>query len=443
MKRLAFFLSCLVMLQGFTQQPLIDSLKKKLATEKNDTARANLLYDIGYAYRFFDYDSSIYYGRQLINLSKPRFPLGEMRGYFLAGNGLRYAGNYTGAIEFFLKGLQLAEIKNLPAEKYHNLQGISLVYKDMGDYQQAFDYGFQASALANNVPDGRTIATGNLGDLYERTNRLDSALYFENMAYEESVKTGSNYGKAFTLETLGRIHEKLGNRKLAIEYLMLSIEHAHAGNLMRELSEASNTLAAIYLKEDKYDSVYKYVQASIQAGKDAPYKLGIFNASRILGQYFEEKRKADSALAYYKMAVATRNEIMNDEKLRQIENLQFNEQLRQQELAEQAAQERHHRLVVLQVLGIALFIIFFFTVVLLLSRWKISATVMEFLLIIMLLLIFEFINLLIHPLVGSFTDHQPVFMLLVLVCVGAILVPAHHKLEKWMKSRLASRPEEV
>jgi len=55
--------------------------------------------------------------------------------------------------------------------------------------------------------------------------------------------------------------------------------------------------------------------------------------------------------------------------------------------------------------------------------------------------VFEFINLLIHPLVASFTDHQPVFMLLILVCVGAILVPAHHKLEKWMKQRVVSRSD--
>ena len=140
MKRLCVFFLCLIFIQGFAQQREIDSLKSRLAAAKNDSTRINLLSQIGYAYRFFEYDSAIYYGMVLINYSKPKFPLGEMRGYSIAATGLRYAGNYTSSIEFFLKGLQLAEKMKLPAEIYKNLQGISLVYKDMGDYDQSLNY---------------------------------------------------------------------------------------------------------------------------------------------------------------------------------------------------------------------------------------------------------------------------------------------------------------
>jgi len=52
-----------------------------------------------------------------------------------------------------------------------------------------------------------------------------------------------------------------------------------------------------------------------------------------------------------------------------------------------------------------------------------------------LLLLFEFINLLVHPLAGSITGHQPIFMLLILMCLAAVLVPVHHRVEKWVKQR--------
>ena len=50
-----------------------------------------------------------------------------------------------------------------------------------------------------------------------------------------------------------------------------------------------------------------------------------------------------------------------------------------------------------------------------------------------LLLFFEFINLLLHPFIENITDHSPTLMLVALVLIAAILVPLHHRLEKWVK----------
>ena len=54
-----------------------------------------------------------------------------------------------------------------------------------------------------------------------------------------------------------------------------------------------------------------------------------------------------------------------------------------------------------------------------------------------LLLMFQFIALLIHPYIEEWTHHTPVFMLLILVAVASLLVPLHHKLEYWVKARVA------
>jgi len=52
------------------------------------------------------------------------------------------------------------------------------------------------------------------------------------------------------------------------------------------------------------------------------------------------------------------------------------------------------------------------------------------------LLLFEFIILLLHPFIISLTGHQPIFTLIALVCIAAILIPTHHRAEKWMKQRI-------
>jgi hypothetical protein len=50
---------------------------------------------------------------------------------------------------------------------------------------------------------------------------------------------------------------------------------------------------------------------------------------------------------------------------------------------------------------------------------------------VVLLVVFEFINLLIHPFLEKVTNHSPALMLRALVAIAALIVPLHHKLKHW------------
>ena len=93
---------------------------------------------------------------------------------------------------------------------------------------------------------------------------------------------------------------------------------------------------------------------------------------------------------------------------------------------------------------IAFSIITFVIIFLLLSRSFITNTKMiEFLGVIALLIVFEFLNLLLHPFLERITHHSPVLMLLALVCIAALLVPLHHKLEKWATHKLVEKNKQL
>jgi tetratricopeptide (TPR) repeat protein len=429
---------CLLSINCFSQQASIDSLKKELRNAKEDSSKANILYELSNSYRGFDYDSSLHYAMLSLQQSKKKFPKGEMKAYAAAGVALRYSGNYTTAIEFFLKGLQLAEKYGLPEEIFLCYQGLSTATKDMGDYKQALEYGRRAMEYEAYSRTGKMVVSGNFGDLYERMNKMDSALYYANSSYEEAMKQpdASYYGKAFTLETLGNIEEKLGNHQLAIAYLTLSVQNAIAGNVKRELAEACISLSNIYYRNNQSDSAYRYASFVLSNDPGFFYKLGIVKASDLLEQYFEAKHVVDSALFYYKLSASTREKILSEEKIRQVQNLQFNEKVRQQEIAAAKAKEKEERAHDLQFISIALFIILFIGGVIVLNR-RVNAKWIKFLEVLALLLLFEFINLLIHPLAGSITGHQPIFMLIILMCIASVLVPFHHRVEKWVKQRSA------
>lgn len=67
----------------------------------------------------------------------------------------------------------------------------------------------------------------------------------------------------------------------------------------------------------------------------------------------------------------------------------------------------------------------------------------EFLGVIALLIVFEFLNLLLHPFLERVTHHSPVLMLLALVCIAALLVPLHHRIEKWATAKLVEKNKKI
>ncbi len=60
-----------------------------------------------------------------------------------------------------------------------------------------------------------------------------------------------------------------------------------------------------------------------------------------------------------------------------------------------------------------------------------------------LLVVFEFINLLIHPWLASFTHESPLLMLLALVIIASLLIPLHHKLEHWIKEKMIEKNKKI
>ena len=127
-----------------------------------------------------------------------------------------------------------------------------------------------------------------------------------------------------------------------------------------------------------------------------------------------------------------------------MQSLVFDEKIRQQELETanlKAKEERNHNL---QYAAIAVALITFIILFLVLSRSIIvKQKFIEFFAILGLLALFEFINLFIHPYLSNITNHSPVLMLIILIAIGALLIPLHHKLEKWITNVMTEKNKKI
>ncbi|MBK7558572.1 MAG: hypothetical protein IPI54_09930 [Chitinophagaceae bacterium] len=76
---------------------------------------------------------------------------------------------------------------------------------------------------------------------------------------------------------------------------------------------------------------------------------------------------------------------------------------------------------------------------LLLSRIQIHTRVIKFLGILSLLILFEYLTLFLHPTVAAFTNHTPIYEMLIFVAIASVLLPAHHRFENWLIEKLTQR----
>src|SRR5262249_44739322 len=143
----------------------------------------------------------------------------------------------------------------------------------------------------------------------------------------------------------------------------------------------------------------------------------------------------------YRMA---NDSLFSAKTIQQTQLMSFEEELRQKELATEKLQIEEQNKKNIQYVLIALVIVTLIILYLLLSRSFITNTKMiEFLGIIALLIVFEFLNLVLHPFLERITYHSPALMLLALVVIAALLVPLHHRIEKWTIFKLIEKNKRV
>ena len=124
--------------------------------------------------------------------------------------------------------------------------------------------------------------------------------------------------------------------------------------------------------------------------------------------------------------------------------MEFNEQLRSIEDNAKKAEEARQRKQNIQYALIALGIILFTMLFLLLSRSFITnVRLIKFLGILALLLVFEFINMLAHSYLEQLANNSRVLTLLLMVGIAALLIPLHHRIEKWTISKVVEKNKAV
>jgi tetratricopeptide (TPR) repeat protein len=447
MKKIIF---CLLIIQGinsYAQTHQIDSLKQALQKEKTDTGRVSLLAALSIEYLESKPDTTMQLGMEGLALSRSiGFIKGEAASLNRIGNAYGILGNYPKAMEVWLQALQINEKINNPDGIVRNWNNIGEVYFLEGDYRQALEYYFKAKSLAEKIGDKKAISIMlvNIGYSYYKLKVYDSAKQYIQQSHDIAEKINYSRVLGASLYFLGAIHFETGLYPLAFDFFRLSIPYSENANDYLTLSQISLGMAKLFEKSGENDSTLYYARRAMSIAQEKGFMKDVLDASLFISHFFEGKQKLDSAFIYQKIAITANDSLFSQKKQRELQSLSFDEKLRQQEIAaaEQKSSEQRKRN--LQYAAIAIGLITFVILFLLLSHSIIVKTkFIEFFGILALLAVFEFINLFIHPYLAHATNDSPVLMLGVLIAIGALLIPLHHKLEKWITKIMVEKNKKI
>ena len=442
MKKVLIALLVLITFNSFAQNNVTGSLKQLLRAEIADTTRVRLLNKLAYQYWYTNPDTSLILSQQGLELARKKgFVKGEAWCLISLGMIFCETGNYPKSLEYYLQALK-------KFESLHNRDGITRVlecignvYSELGDEQTAISYYRKGKTLVesnHNQIQLHSILV-NLGDSYEKLNQLDSARMYTNQAYELAVRLNNTTFRSTALNNLGNIHSKMHQGEIAMGYYRQSLPLEKEVKDFDGLCETTLGMAALFKKSGQADSALHYARLSFATAREAGFTKRILNASTFLSTCFKDLNRIDSAYYYQGTTIAAKDSLFSQEKTREVQNLSFMEKIRQQEIEEASRLAKEERKSNIQLLGIVTFISFFFGLLFVFSKRHVNPKIIKFLGLLGLLLLFEFISLFLHPYIAALTHHTPVYMLLILVVIASMLVPMHHKLQQWVKEKLAQK----
>ena len=184
--------------------------------------------------------------------------------YNAMGNLFTSMGNYSKSIEVHKKALQLREKLKLKIECAKSKNNIGSAHKNMKEWKAAEDYFQKALTLAGEDKYVLAAIWGNLGEVYQATQRYEQAKNYHLKCLEARKESEDRIGLASTLYSLGQLYTQLKQYPLAQKYIAESLEIAQTNDKKDLLLENYLLLKDIHTDLADYQTALKYANEIYQ-----------------------------------------------------------------------------------------------------------------------------------------------------------------------------------
>ena len=320
---------------------------------------------------------------------------------------------------------------------------IAILYQRVGDNDGTIRY--MRKALAYGMPPGiRSRGMGTLAQYYLGRGELDSALYCAQKVDMVRSPGDDPWGYAHANGALAAVYAARQEQDLAELHFKRTIAAADSFQLPVPFIKYAAGYSTLLTQQGRTAEALAIAQSGFRAAEGVRAPSLLEKAADVLADAFNANGMADSAFFYAKLCIAYRDSVVATQNRSQLKSQLFAQQLKDMEDAKLRAEEVAARSRNIQFGIIALIVITLLVFLLAISRTSVvGAKTIKNLSLVALLLLFEFINLLLSPLLGEVFDQSPLLILLAMVVIAGLLIPLHHRMEKFITNMLVSKNNRV
>jgi len=342
----------------FAQAPNIDSLQKAYNKDRQDTTLTQIYFlKSMYTYLTTNVDSGMLYSRKALDLSeKIQFRKGVVRALSGIATFQNLSGDLPGSLKTTFQALpeaiQLGEMRVVAS--CYNTRG--LTYSTLNDHKRSLDNYYAALHICEkyNYRDLMTTELNNTARAYLDEDKLDSATYYNQHAYDYSIKNKIMKNIAYLVRNFGIIKFKAHDYPGAISYYRKSLSDTSENNNHYLKSEDFRRIAEAFVKMNQPDSAIYYAKIAVEHAKLDKNPDQVQRATTVLTNEYKLKNDYKNAFYYEQITQQAKDSLFSQQKTLQVQNLAYNEEQRKQEAkAEEIAYQNKVRFyVMLGVIGV-------------------------------------------------------------------------------------------
>jgi two-component system NtrC family sensor kinase len=332
-----------------------DSIIRSLEYETNDTLRMAAYRELALFYLDINSDSAMFFIKQGIPLTKKlRLQLWEADVVDLYAIISRNKGLYVQSLKAFNQALVLVEDKNVikniwkisnftnsKSPELARLSMLATILSDMANiylitenYDKEYSTVMRSMKLATSINDYTILSLlhESLGEIEFRNNLLDSALLNFNKSLEFIDKSGYRKYESSVYEHIGDTYLMKGQFNKSRNSYFKGLSSAKNTNNKKSISTLYIALANLYNATGEYDSALHYAKDGLFVLVEVKNEEGFSSAYTMMAETYRKLGINDSAWTYLQLAIAAKSSLLNSEKIKQLQSIGFDEQLRLQEL---------------------------------------------------------------------------------------------------------------
>lgn len=252
--------------------------------------------------------------------------------YRKMGNSYYYTDAYDEAISYYIKSLKFSRELDDKTEEQNVLNDLAAVFIKMEEYDEALEYIRKTQNMTiEQTPTDQLSIAGNLGVIFKSTEQIDSAFYYYKKALRIAKEIDNPLRVSIIQHNIGNLYFKNGNNDMALAYIDSSRNLATKINNKMVLANNHIDLGRIYFQQNQYVTARKNLEKSLTYAREVGLRKIEAGCYEVLRDLHEKLSQYNKALAYSKKYQEAINDIINEEKAKQIEHLKTNYEVEQRE----------------------------------------------------------------------------------------------------------------